>query len=71
MPWKNFELGLGLDDPFQLGVLPFDDTMLCTETLAEALVLLQFFFFFSFEKLTASQKAKSQWLTHTALSLHI
>lgn len=46
MPWKNFELGLGLDDPFQLGVLPFDDTMLCTETLAEALVLLQFFFFF-------------------------
>lgn len=45
MPWKNFELGLGLEDPFQLGVLPFSDTMLCTETLAEALVLLQFFFF--------------------------
>ena len=69
MPWKNFELGLGLEDPFQLGVLPFSDTMLCTETLAEALVLLQFFFF-SFEKLTASQKGKSQWLTHAPLSLH-
>ena len=43
MPWKSFELGLGLDDPFQLGVLPFYGTMLCTKILAEALVLLQFF----------------------------